>query len=68
MELVEFIYLGECEVGQGGLEAFLLAGRELKVEGLMEELEGLQEVKSLVSTHGSTDQSKTVPEKKEPTD
>ena len=59
---------GQCEVRQGGLEAFRLASRELKVEGLMEELEGLQELKSFVSTQGSTDQSKTVPEKKEPSE
>ena len=63
---MEFIYLGQCEVGQGGLEAFLLAGREFKVNGLMGELEGLQEHTSLVSKHGSTDHIEAVPEKKEP--
>ena len=35
--LLKFIYLGQCEVGQDGLIAFLAAGKELVVKGLYEE-------------------------------
>ena len=35
--LLQFIYLGHCEVGQDGLMDFLAAGKELMVNGLTEE-------------------------------
>ena len=35
--LLQFIYLGQCEVGQDGLIDFLAAGKELMVNGLAEE-------------------------------
>ena len=34
--IMKFIYLGQCEVGQNGLVAFLAAGKELMVKGLTE--------------------------------
>ena len=35
--LLQFIYLGQCEVSQEGLVDFLAAGKELMVKGLVEE-------------------------------
>ena len=52
--LMRFIYLGQCEVGQGGLEGFLQAGRELKVKGLMGGVEGLNQLDTFLSK--ATDQ------------
>ena len=36
-QLLKFIYLGQCEVGQDGLIDFLAAGKELMVKGLAED-------------------------------
>ena len=35
--LLQFIYLGQCQVGQDGLMDFLAAGKQLMVKGLTEE-------------------------------
>ena len=35
--LLEFVYLGQCEVSQNGLVDFLAAGKELMIRGLVEE-------------------------------
>ena len=34
--LLQFMYLGQTEVGQGHLEEFMITANDLKVEGLME--------------------------------
>ena len=36
--VIKFIYLGQCEVGQNELSDFLATGSELKVGGLMEDV------------------------------
>ena len=67
--LVEFIYHGQCEVGQARLEAFLQAGRELKVKGLLkEEFKGLEEPNSVISKHNSAAQHGSIAEKIETID
>ena len=47
--LMKFIYLGQCEVGQGELDLFLAAGKDLKVKGLMEEVSVMPELEQLVA-------------------
>ncbi len=36
--VLKFIYMGQCEVGQGDLESFLTIGKDLVVNGLLEEV------------------------------
>ena len=36
--VLQFIYLGQCEVGQDDLSLFLDTGKNLEVSGLMEEI------------------------------
>ena len=36
--VMQFIYQGQCEVGQEELESFLTTGKNLEVNGLMEEI------------------------------
>ena len=39
MMVMQFIYLGECDVGQEDLTQFLNTGKELQISGLMETLD-----------------------------
>ena len=39
MMALEFIYLGQCEVSQEDLTRFMNTGKELRISGLMEELD-----------------------------
>ena len=48
--LLEFIYLGQCEVGQDGLIDFLAAGTELMVKGLVDEKEKYKSQNSVEQT------------------
>ena len=46
--LMQFIYFGQCEVGPGELDSFLAAGKDLKVNGLMEEVSVMPDMEDLV--------------------
>ena len=52
--------------GQGGLEGFLQAGRELKVKGLMDCLEGMNELDTFATQKIYQKETEVAPQMKEP--
>ena len=46
--ILKFIYLHQCELGQGELLVFLNTGKELKINGLMDEMEMEKEEETYV--------------------
>ena len=47
--VMQFIYLGQCQVGQEELNAFIVTGKDLAVNGLLED-ESLEEIPETANT------------------